>query len=379
MNQGDYAIGSLVDFKFATRDASGVPTALAGTPTLGVYKANSTTESTAGITLTIDFDLLTGLNHVRIDTSADGTFYASGNDFDVIITAGTVGGTSVVGQVVGSFSLENRSALRPATAGRTVAVATDHGVTLADGVAHGGVPGSSTTTIAVNRFAISNNTSDPAFSVTNSGGDAGKFVATGGGGSGLVAFGHASAGGAGIYAKGNAGARLWGSEIGGVGLNLYALASGNAGLTVAGGGVTPGSIFFGGDTSGPAVLFTTFADDTGGNGGNVIELRATDGHGVAITSAGSDKHDIALLGSGDMLGGVTLTDGSITSAKFTIAPITGPATGILEQIRQTWRAFFKKSTKTASKIKTYADDGSTVITDQDISSASGTDTRGPAT
>ncbi len=120
--QGDYATATSVVFNFNTASFSdGSPITLAGTPALSVYK-NSTTESTAGVTLTVDYDSRTGMHHVVVDTSADGTFYAAGNDFDVVITTGTVGGTSVVGRVVGSFSLNNRSALRPATSGRTLVV-----------------------------------------------------------------------------------------------------------------------------------------------------------------------------------------------------------------------------------------------------------------
>jgi hypothetical protein len=106
--QGDYLAASTVVFNFNTASfADGSPVTLGGTPALSVYK-NSTTESTAGVTLTVDYDSRTGMHHVAIDTSADGTFYAAGNDFDVIVTTGTVGGTSVVGRKVGSFSLENR-------------------------------------------------------------------------------------------------------------------------------------------------------------------------------------------------------------------------------------------------------------------------------
>jgi hypothetical protein len=116
---GDQAPASTVTIKFNTAQFSdGAPVTLAGTPAVKVYKAGSTTESTAGVTLTVDYDSRTGYHDVTIDTSADGTFYAAGNDFSVAITAGTVGGTSVVGREVGSFSLNNRSALRPATAGR---------------------------------------------------------------------------------------------------------------------------------------------------------------------------------------------------------------------------------------------------------------------
>ena len=114
----------MVDFDFTSR-INGLPTTLSGSPVVSVYKTNSTVESTTGVTLTVDFDARTGLNHVRIDLSSDLTFYAAGVDYAVVITTGTVGGTSVVGEVVGHFSILNRSALRPTIAGRTALVAPD--------------------------------------------------------------------------------------------------------------------------------------------------------------------------------------------------------------------------------------------------------------
>lgn len=121
--KGDYAAGDTVHFKFTTRRfSSGAPYQLAGTPSLQVYKSNSTTQSTAGITLTVDFDSVTGQNHVAIDTSADGTFYADGNQFDVCVAAGTVDSVSVVGEVVGRFTLRSQAVLYPTTAGRKLDV-----------------------------------------------------------------------------------------------------------------------------------------------------------------------------------------------------------------------------------------------------------------
>lgn len=96
-----------LNFKFTTRDASGAPTTLSGTPAVSVYKSNDTTQSTAGVTLTADFDSVTGLNNVKVDLSAD-AFYAVGEDYAIVITAGTVDSNSVVGEVVATFSIENR-------------------------------------------------------------------------------------------------------------------------------------------------------------------------------------------------------------------------------------------------------------------------------
>lgn len=118
---GDFALSSNVDLHFTTVNTSGVPTQLAGTPVVSAYPDNSTTQLTAGITLTVDFDTVTGLNHVRVAaTGANG--YAAGSTYTLVITTGTVSGSSVVGYVIGSFSIEARSALRPTTAGRTLDV-----------------------------------------------------------------------------------------------------------------------------------------------------------------------------------------------------------------------------------------------------------------
>ena len=96
-----------IDFTFHAVSTAAVPTTLAGTPVVSVYKANGITQSTAGVTLTVDFDGVTGLNHVRIDLSAD-VFYAISNDYSVVITTGTVDSVSVVGATVATFSIENR-------------------------------------------------------------------------------------------------------------------------------------------------------------------------------------------------------------------------------------------------------------------------------
>jgi len=108
MYLGDLKASATIDFTFTTVNTSGAPTTLAGTPAISVYRGNSTAQTTAGVTLTVDLDGVTGLNHVRL-VLGDG-FYTTGNDYHVVITTGTVGGTSVVGYVVAEFSIENRGA-----------------------------------------------------------------------------------------------------------------------------------------------------------------------------------------------------------------------------------------------------------------------------
>jgi len=125
---GNLIEDQIIDFTFSTHSADGTPTSLAGTPAISVYKANSTTRTTEGVTLTVDFDSVTGLNHVRIDTSAH-AFYATGNDYSVIITTGTVDGTSVVGTTLAVFSIENRYVEETPQTGDSYAIVNhaDHG------------------------------------------------------------------------------------------------------------------------------------------------------------------------------------------------------------------------------------------------------------
>ena len=119
---GDITLGDTIDLKFSTVGTTGAPTTLAGTPVVSAYVGNSTTQITAGITLTVDFDAVTGLHNVRVVASvANG--YAAQTNVDLVITTGTVGGTSVVGYVVGSFSIENRSTQSLATAANLAVVA----------------------------------------------------------------------------------------------------------------------------------------------------------------------------------------------------------------------------------------------------------------
>ena len=133
MSLGDFDSGAVVYGKFTTFNPStGAPFTLGGTPALSVYKDNSTTQTTTGVTLTADFDSVTGLNHFAIDTSD--SFYAVGSFFDVVITTGTVNAVSAVGSVVGRFTIRKTACLKPTTSGRTLDVSSggEAGIDLAN-------------------------------------------------------------------------------------------------------------------------------------------------------------------------------------------------------------------------------------------------------
>lgn len=112
----DITIGETVDYKFTTTEPdTGAPATLSGTPVISAYVGNSTTQITAGITLSVDFDGVTGLNNVRV-VATTGNGYADGTDVALIITTGTVDGNSAVGYKVGEFTIGRsaaNSALKP--------------------------------------------------------------------------------------------------------------------------------------------------------------------------------------------------------------------------------------------------------------------------
>lgn len=102
-----YTAASTIYHFFNTHKADGTPITLAGSAAIDCYKDNGTTQDAddSGLTLTIDFDSVTGLHLVTIDTSSDGTFYATGHVFNVVLSAGTVDSVSVVGTTVYQFKL----------------------------------------------------------------------------------------------------------------------------------------------------------------------------------------------------------------------------------------------------------------------------------
>ncbi len=122
--QGDIRTSQVLYFHFTTRQFSTGAPITAASLALSVYKDDNTTESTTGVTTTYTtgFDGRVGLVSVKIDTSADGSFYAAGHDFSVVVTGGTADSVSIVSEVVGGFSIENRSALMPTTAARKLDV-----------------------------------------------------------------------------------------------------------------------------------------------------------------------------------------------------------------------------------------------------------------
>ncbi len=157
MNLGDFSPSSSVTHKFLTAVwGTGVPSTLSAA-TVSVYKDSGSSPSSAGTTLTPDFNSTTGLNHLAINLSADLTFYSSGSDFQVVVT-GTVNSSAIM-FVVASFSIRNRV------------------VKLAGGVAHG----DSTSTLMMESMSVTNPSGD---AVVFAGGATGTGFRSAGGASG---------------------------------------------------------------------------------------------------------------------------------------------------------------------------------------------------
>ena len=92
---------------FTTRQFSdGVPTLLAGSPVIKVHEEGNDAAITVGITLDVSIGVpaVVGFNEVEIVATA-GNGYEVGKSYAIFISTGTVGGVSVVGEVVGHFTV----------------------------------------------------------------------------------------------------------------------------------------------------------------------------------------------------------------------------------------------------------------------------------
>lgn len=113
MYLGDFVSQATVDFMWSSNNASGASVTRATNGTISVYKGNSTTQTTTGVTDTEDFDSLTGIHHCRIATTD--AFYATANNYTVVLSGATIDGQTV-NAVLATFSIENRYNPTPPTA-----------------------------------------------------------------------------------------------------------------------------------------------------------------------------------------------------------------------------------------------------------------------
>ena len=106
----DYKIDDVIYLPFTTRAfATGIPTVLAGTPDVEIYENASITPIAEGVgklTLTISLNSVVGFNMATATLSAANGFEA-GKHYTLVIKTGTVDSVSVVGEVVGEFTIQS--------------------------------------------------------------------------------------------------------------------------------------------------------------------------------------------------------------------------------------------------------------------------------
>ncbi len=105
MYLGDYADDETVHFMWSSNAADGSSITRATNGTISVYKDDSTTQTTTGVTDTEDFDSLTGIHHCKIATTD--AFYTTATDYIVVLSAATIDGKTV-NAVLAHFSIQNR-------------------------------------------------------------------------------------------------------------------------------------------------------------------------------------------------------------------------------------------------------------------------------
>ncbi len=91
---GDFEEDALIYFCWDTNNKSGASITRATNGTIKVYKDDGTSESTAGVVDTEDFDGLTGIHNCKIDSSAD-AFYTPGHDYSVVLAGAVIDGETV--------------------------------------------------------------------------------------------------------------------------------------------------------------------------------------------------------------------------------------------------------------------------------------------
>lgn len=106
MYLGDVKKGVTLRFYWNSFGTSGASITRATNGTVQHHEDGSTTQSTAGITDTEDFDVLTGVHLCAIDTS--NAAFSAGKDYAVVLNGAVIDGRTV-NAVLAHFSIENRT------------------------------------------------------------------------------------------------------------------------------------------------------------------------------------------------------------------------------------------------------------------------------
>lgn len=154
--KGDFPEDAAVPFFFNTVDTSGEPVTIGGTAAVEVYKDGGLTQSSAGVTITEDFDGVVGLHRGVVDMSAD-AFYSAASNYAAVVSTGTADAVSIVGGCVAEWSCENR-------------FASANGYQIKVSVQQASATDRWTVTVYRNGVAITGAVTSPTLTVTNNSG-----------------------------------------------------------------------------------------------------------------------------------------------------------------------------------------------------------------
>lgn len=215
---------------------------------------------------------------------------------------------------------------RDTTSGQTATV-TSGGVTLADGVSHGGTLGSSTATLALSRASIASQSANTvALTITGNGtGDGVNFIG-GADGNGFECIGGATSGN-GIFA--------W-AQTDGRGFVAHGNGATRPGIEGRGGITSHGIRGIGGATSGHGMYLTSTSGDgfnaAGGTAGHGISAAgAGAGDGMQLTAGGTGVDFDADM-TGNITGNVSGSVGSVTGAVGSVTGAVGSVTGAVGSV-----------------------------------------------
>lgn len=388
----DITLEETAYFNFTTRSFStGVPTVLAGTPVLSVLESNNVTPITAGVSVSVDRASVVGLNQATVvATAANG--YEAGKSYAVYISTGTVGGVSVVGEVVAQFTVQAAAAFTRLGAPAGASVSADVAAVKVDTAAiktktdflpsatagsAGGVfiagTNASLTITGVTTFTGATvhtgnvsmaagltitqsvlNTS--ALAITGNGSGHGMITAGGATGSGLVAQGNGSGRGGmevygvvgpGLYLEGGSGADGHGILVQG-GLNGDGLKAVGAGTGVPIRGNITGNIT---GTITTATNLTTNNDKTG---------YAIGVGGIAATAFAAGAIDNAAIAA-DAIGSSELAQTAAREIADEVLDrdLAGGASGGSRNVRNALRSLRNKAAIAAGTLTVYQEDDTT--------------------
>jgi len=105
MYLGDHLPGQPVKFPWSTNAKTGGSTVRSVVGAIRIYKGGSTTEFTAGVSDTPNFDALTGVQYGTVDTSD--AFYVAHEDYSIVLVGAIIDGETV-NAILACFSILNR-------------------------------------------------------------------------------------------------------------------------------------------------------------------------------------------------------------------------------------------------------------------------------